>query len=764
MSRRSAAGWFLVAAAGYVVFMALFSRFSNASAWDVALSPVASIAAASDAASRLGVDVSGWRSETEVREDRRLMDHLDAVGSDELRRGISIYVAFRDPASSRRVGVRLDSAGRPTAVIVRGEELPESTPVPPDVTARAEAAFRAFVPDSSAYRKVGEDPLAGVATRLRWEAPGNEPNIMRRASVVVRGGTVKEIRYGEEVVDRVRPASDVVDNVRDVGVISAVLFGLILYVLGSIQRAIPQRLVLITAAIVYLLLFGNVMAEMDPSLSAMFAESPGQSRWVLALVLILFALPMGLALMGGYQYLARSRPRQLATWESLLLRGRLGSSAVGSSMLVGLAAGGWIVAIPHLLRATGVFGDYVVSDGSVDAIYRSGLTPASLFGDFVLATVTFGTCVPFVLARLSRRIAVPIAFLIALTLFAQPQDPLAASAAGSIIVTLVFFTLFERRDLLAVVMATLGASWAAAAATRLVQTADVVRHEGMTAMFTLAGAALVFAAVAVRGSKAPHAAWQPPPARVERKRMQREFEVARLAQERMLPDEAPALAGISIASYCQPARQVGGDLYDFVTMGDGRVGIAVADVSGKGVPAALIMTITKGLLLAAADGESDPRAILGGVNAGIHSLKQRSTFVTMIFGVLNANERTFEFVRAGHTALLWRRHDGSVSSLAPRGIGLGMSAPRMFRAVSETRTIAPSAGDFLLLYSDGVTEAMNERSEEFGDDRLLEIARTKLTPEMSADDARDALIGEVALFCGTAPVHDDMTMVVVKFD
>ena len=113
---------------------------------------------------------------------------------------------------------------------------------------------------------------------------------------------------------------------------------------------------------------------------------------------------------------------------------------------------------------------------------------------------------------------------------------------------------------------------------------------------------------------------------------------------------------------------MGGDLYDFVPMSDGSVGIAVADVSGKGVPAALVMTITKGLLLAASDGRSEPLSILADVNAGIHSLGNRSVFVTMLFGLFDPGARTFRFVRAGHTPLLWRKATGEVLTLSPRGI------------------------------------------------------------------------------------------------
>jgi sigma-B regulation protein RsbU (phosphoserine phosphatase) len=197
-------------------------------------------------------------------------------------------------------------------------------------------------------------------------------------------------------------------------------------------------------------------------------------------------------------------------------------------------------------------------------------------------------------------------------------------------------------------------------------------------------------------------------------------------------------------------------------MSDGTVGITVADVSGKGVPAALVMTITKGLLLAASDGRSDPLETLADVNAGIHSLGHRSVFVTMLFGVFDPLARTFRFVRAGHTPLLWRKTSGEVAALSPRGIGVGMTSPLLFSKICERSTITTGAGDFLILYSDGITEAMNAVSEEFGDERLFVTVRDRITNGMTAEEARVVIIEAVDEFRGEAPVHDDMTLVVVK--
>jgi sigma-B regulation protein RsbU (phosphoserine phosphatase) len=154
--------------------------------------------------------------------------------------------------------------------------------------------------------------------------------------------------------------------------------------------------------------------------------------------------------------------------------------------------------------------------------------------------------------------------------------------------------------------------------------------------------------------------------------------------------------------------------------------------------------------------------ILADVNAGIHSLGNRSVFVTMLFGVFDPAARTFQFVRAGHTPLLWRKSGGEVVTLSPRGIGIGMTGPRSFSTLCEPRTITTAPGDFLILYSDGVNEAMNENTEEFGDERLLATVRDRITNATTAEEARVILVQAVDDFRGTAAAHDDMTLVVLK--
>jgi hypothetical protein len=754
---------------GYAVFAMLFPRFSTGAQWQVRLSAQESIARARAAAAEYGIDVSGWPAEATVRSNGRLQPELEKQSEADASRAAQIYVAFRDPRDADHVvGVRLDSSGRPTAVIVQREPRPGDDVTVPAAHPIAENAFRRFVPGAAAYRSMAQEDLGDRGVRFRWEHAEPNPLIVDRATVIVAGTAVRDLRYGPELTDegerqRRHRWVDVVDDVSDISVIVATLFGLVLYLIATGRRLVPQRLGLTLGVICWALLMAELWADLDPKLMAVFDGTNGSARWTLLLGTAFFAIPFGLAMAGGYPSARRRFAAQLVPFEELLLRGRLTSRNVGASLLAGLAAGGWIAAIPHLLRVTGLFGRYRIGDAESDLLFSSGFMPIEIFAGVVPPLAAFALLVSFAEDKLRNRAGRVLGFVLAfIILLDDSVDPLAATLIAGLLVTLLFDFLFRRVSLLALVAGAASSAWAIGAASRLVQPAAAIRHEGwISVILGIAIAAAAFA-IALWGSLKPYLPWEPRPARAERERIQAEIEVARLAQERMLPATPPEIPGTSIASYCRPAKQVGGDLYDFVTMSDGSIGITVADVSGKGVPAALVMTITKGLLLAASDGRSDPLQTLADVNAGIHSLGNRSVFVTMLFGVFDPIARTFQFVRAGHTPLLWRKAGGEVTALSPRGIGVGMTSPKNFSALCQRTTITVGAGDFLLLYSDGITEAMNDHSQEFGDDRLLSTVRDRITSDMTAEEARAVVVGAVDEFRGNAPAHDDMTIVVVK--
>jgi len=247
----------------------------------------------------------------------------------------------------------------------------------------------------------------------------------------------------------------------------------------------------------------------------------------------------------------------------------------------------------------------------------------------------------------------------------------------------------------------------------------------------------------------------------ERVRMAKELEIARSVQMSLLPKTDPAIEGYDIAGICVPALEVGGDYFDFITLGGRKIGIAVGDVSGKGVPAAIYMTLTKGILQSHAEDAVSPRAVLSKVNNLMYRTIERNSFVSMLYAVLDPQTRTMRFARAGQCPLiLSQREGGGGAFLSPKGMALGLEVGKVFDSVIEEQEVTLKQGETLVFYTDGFTEAMDNNDQEYGEERLASsISRNRQLP---AAEMIRKLCDDVRQFTGGRAQHDDMTMVVVK--
>ncbi len=247
----------------------------------------------------------------------------------------------------------------------------------------------------------------------------------------------------------------------------------------------------------------------------------------------------------------------------------------------------------------------------------------------------------------------------------------------------------------------------------------------------------------------------------ERERMEKELEIARNVQISLLPKAQPQVGGFDIAGICIPAKEVGGDYYDFVSLPDNRIGIALGDVSGKGVPAAIYMTLTKGILQSHAEEGISPRSVLIKVNSLMYRTIERNSFVSMFYAILDVSNRKIRYARAGQCpVILIQGAGGEGTSVSPRGMALGLENGTVFDAVLEEQELQLSSGQVLAFYTDGFTEAMTATGEEFGEDRLLASIARHRTQHASA--LIQSICAEVAAFTGNVPQHDDMTLVVVR--
>ncbi|MEO8483663.1 MAG: SpoIIE family protein phosphatase [Acidobacteriota bacterium] len=250
----------------------------------------------------------------------------------------------------------------------------------------------------------------------------------------------------------------------------------------------------------------------------------------------------------------------------------------------------------------------------------------------------------------------------------------------------------------------------------------------------------------------------------EKQRLDDELRIAREIQKSLLPVQPPRMAGLDIAALCEPAREVGGDYYDFFELGPGVLGVLVADVSGKGTSAALYMAELKGIILALSHTETSPRALLIQVNQLLADHLDNRSFITMTYAVLDMHAGTLTSARAGHTPLMVVS-GGQSEVIMSDGMVLGLRLPGATERFPEilaehTRAIVP--GDIVVLYTDGITEAMDRTGEMFGDAALARVLRSQ--PELGATAIRERVLREVRTFVGDAEPHDDMTMVVLKIE
>ncbi len=248
---------------------------------------------------------------------------------------------------------------------------------------------------------------------------------------------------------------------------------------------------------------------------------------------------------------------------------------------------------------------------------------------------------------------------------------------------------------------------------------------------------------------------------VEKKRLEREMELAAEMQRSLLPAELPSYPGYRFASYLAPARHVGGDLYDVRPLDEEHVALLIADVADKGMHAALLMAVTRTLFFQEAYHSPSPSEVAYAVHRGLLEIGGTDgygidAFVTAFYGVLHLPTGRLTYVRAAQERPLLTRPGGMPESLPGDGRFLGM----IENLILQEHEIQLQPGDRLLLFSDGVTDAMNERDERFGLERLADAYRDAI--DSQAEDILGRLTHEILNWRGTAPAFDDLTMLLVE--
>jgi sigma-B regulation protein RsbU (phosphoserine phosphatase) len=235
------------------------------------------------------------------------------------------------------------------------------------------------------------------------------------------------------------------------------------------------------------------------------------------------------------------------------------------------------------------------------------------------------------------------------------------------------------------------------------------------------------------------------------------MEIAKEIQDTILPESIPSIPGFEICATTIPAMEIGGDLYDFIPMTNGRWGFVIADVSGKGVSAALYMALCRTLIRVCGIAQEHPADAIREANRLIYEDGRSSMFITTFYGVLDPRKMSFTYVNAGHNPPLLFRGKPSVARMMPgKGIALGV----IDEVNLSMETLWVEQGDLIVLYTDGVTEAFNEQEIPFGEERLIASVSRNLNRQVH--EIATGLINDIREYSGTEPQSDDITLILIR--
>ena len=396
------------------------------------------------------------------------------------------------------------------------------------------------------------------------------------------------------------------------------------------------------------------------------------------------------------------------------------------------------------------------------------LTPLLYAG--IGAFLTTGYALLFSLSLLKKTLkstlgAILVSWLFFAILFNDIQSvfPVWFASVCGVVISLFNYVYFYRYDLMTVIIGNFILLALPGVGLFLFQSDSALVTSGIVGIVLLFGLFLFGVVIRLRGTPLKEAKIVPEYARniSERQRLKLELDVARRAQLQMLPQSLPSVPGLDIAAFSEPAREVGGDYFDFFYSDEQHLGFAIGDVSGKGMPAALYMTLLKGAIQSQSTIHRSPKDLLRSINKTFFNAAERNTFVTLLYGTIDVESKVLRFARAGHNPILIHRPlKNDLIFLQPRGLGIGLEKGAIFDRVIEEECFSLQSGDTLIAYTDGLIEARNLRDEEFSQERLDALITAKAFA--SAEELLHRIKEGYLSFTGRAEPHDDLTCLVIK--
>jgi serine phosphatase RsbU (regulator of sigma subunit) len=526
--------------------------------------------------------------------------------------------------------------------------------------------------------------------------------------------------------------------------------------------------VLIALVINYLI--GAASAE-GSQLGSLDAEKTAAAQMAFKFLLydLPFAVVVFFAWAVGESYARERWGERLASFDSILRRDPLNATA-GRSVLYGVlfspaVAGAAFIGsvIPLLLKTahvtTGTGTDVEVGLGGPVAVVLFALLDAVIFPIISL----------FLLAWTHRLRVLPLGVIAAVAVGMigavcdVPTEPFLQRLLFDFGGIAAIVSIFLGFDLLTTAVALFGGTMISMVAPLLSVSRGHMRTELIVVLAVPLVLALGYSVAALLSRRevvykyedlAPHVKRI-----VERERVKAEIDAANRIQAALLPMEAPLLAGASVASHYRAATEIGGDYFDFLPQPSGEIGIAFGDVSGHGLTSGIVMAMAKSALLVQVEYDSSPRAVMNVLNDIVMKTAPKRILMTFFFGLLDPYSQTLRFSSAGHLdPYVYRASSRRIEPLSSWGFPLGVKRREAFREHS----VEFAVGDKLILYSDGLIEALDDDGEPYGFERFEKTLLEHGT--RSADEIKKALLNSVRKFTRNRPPEDDQTLVVVSFD
>ncbi len=636
---------------------------------------------------------------------------------------------------------------------------------------KADDLAKSLIPDLDAHWTLTSHPdTTHMATACMYKWERNYPVAGQKVALEVEVANGKILGFKKEyLLPTVSAAEEKRQGIYEavsfiIQYVIFILLGLFYFVIRLKSDAldlksglVPALLILISWAIVF------------------WMQVSGQKGWE---ILIGFVITTPFVVGGVWLMFVLGEAMTREVWADKLttvdgLRMRFFFPALGRSILRGLAFGALLVGFYAVLALAAIrYGNGYFSLGDSTLNHWSARLPAlhilamSLLGTLYVA-ITY--CL-FFQSWIRRKIKSTVWGTIILLIFWSMVSltlpdllPFPVSGIVNVLLGASLFLFFGRFDFISTAVAILAMSLFYYGTAALFLGGGFVLHGVLIFLILLIMG--IYAWISLRAKVLPEQLTEYTPdymQRVyERQRIQRELEIARNVQLTFLPRSNPKIPGMEIASSCIPAMEVGGDYFDFVWLGPRTLGIAIGDVSGKGIPAAFYMTLTKGLFKAQAQAFRSPREVLVNLNTLFYENAERGIFISMIYAIFDMDAKKLVMARAGHNPMLIRRPDAQMAEeICPPGLALGFEQGEVFAKTIQEETFEIRPGDVFLFYTDGLNEAQNRFNREYGEERLNRLLQD--SDNESAEALLNRIRQEIQQFTGDAPQHDDMTAVAVK--